>query len=362
VSVRERHEKNLTACGFERDPAQDVAIDALDDLLARLEKPRRYTWYRRVGRRGRRKMEPETGLYMWGGVGRGKTYLMDLFFECVRTRPKRRQHFHRFMYDLHARLRTLEDVRNPLDRAADDISMDIDLLCFDEFFVSDIADAMILAGLFTALFERGVTLVTTSNVPPDELYRDGLQRARFLPAIELIKTHTRVVHVAGDTDYRYKILRRAEIYHSPLDAEADENLARYFEEIAPDEGSEGGELVVEGRPIGTRRRADGVVWFDFANICDGPRGTSDYIEIARCFHTVIVSGVPQLDATKEDQARRFISLVDEFYDRKVKLILSAEVPLSQLYAGKRLSFEFTRTMSRLQEMRTDEYLALAHLP
>jgi len=238
------------------------------------------------------------------------------------------------------------------------------VICFDEFFVSDIADAMILGNLMSALFERGVTLVATSNIPPDELYRDGLQRQRFLPAIDQIKAHTRVLELEAGSDYRLRALEQAELYHSPLDEAADRSLMASFQSLAPAEGEICGpcDLEVEGRPLRCRRLAEDVVWFDFEVLCDGPRSQNDYIELAREYHTVLISGVPPLGRGKDDQARRFINLVDEFYDRRVKLVISAAKPLTELYSGGRLAFEFERTTSRLLEMQSHDYLAQGHKP
>lgn len=301
------------------------------------------------------------GMYVWGGVGRGKTFLMDLFFESLAIEEKRRVHFHRMMHEVHDRLKTLSFVENPLDKVAASIAQQTRVLCFDEFFVSDIGDAMILGGLLEGLFKRGVTLVTTSNSRPDELYKDGLQRQRFLPAIKLLNEYTDVVEMDGSTDYRLRILQKAGTYLSPDDDTAAERLNYFFDESASTSIEADADLEINGRDIRARRCAKGITWFRFADICDGPRSQADYIEIARWYPSVIISGVPRFDATCDDQARRFISLVDEFYDRRVKLILSVDVDVHELYAGKRLSFEFERTISRLIEMQSTEYLALPHL-
>lgn len=359
MSPEERYQQILEQSALQRDAAQERAVRALDDLWQRLQSPpSNGGWLRQL--LGRNRTVPETGLYMWGGVGRGKTFLMDLFFETLPFEQKLRMHFHRFMRRVHADLRALAGARNPLEGVADRFAADARVICFDEFFVSDITDAMILGELLDALFARGVTLVATSNLPPAELYRDGLQRRRFLPAIALLEQHTQVLNVDGGTDYRLRSLEQAELYHTPLDAAADESLQRSFEALAPVAGSEHEVLEVEGRPIRTRRRADDVVWFDFDALCAGPRSQNDYIELAREFHAVLVSDVPRFTSRLDDQARRFISLVDEFYDRGVKLILSAEVPLEALYAGERLRFEFERTRSRLLEMQSQAYLARDH--
>ncbi|MFT6519130.1 MAG: cell division protein ZapE [Candidatus Azotimanducaceae bacterium] len=251
---------------------------------------------------------------------------------------------------------------NPLRRIAEDFARQYRVLCFDEFFVSDITDAMILAGLLEALFAHGVVLVATSNVAPVNLYRDGLQRSKFLPAIALLEAKTKVLNVDGGVDYRLRVLQDAEIFHSPLDAAADESLARSFKSLSPDAGRPDVVLEIEGRDMITRYCGDGVVWFEFSALCEGPRSQNDYIELAMQFQTVLVSNVPQFTSLREDAARRFISLVDEFYDHNVKLILSAATPILVLYQGERLVFEFQRTESRLQEMQSQEYLAREHQP
>lgn len=357
----ERYRAAIASGTHQPDLAQAAAVQALDELHRRLidrdAKASLPRWLRSLFS----EQKPVQGLYLWGGVGRGKTWLMDLFHESLPFERKRRVHFHRFMREVHRSLKALGDVRDPLERVADDIAHDARVLCFDELYVADIGDAMILGTLFEALFARGVALVATSNQPPQDLYRDGLQRTRFLPAIAALERHTRVIEVAGETDFRLRALERAALFHTPADAAADARLAQDFERIAGDPGRADTELEVEGRPIAARRLADGVAWFDFAALCDGPRGASDYIELARTFHTVIVSGVPRMDALRDDEARRFVTLVDEFYDRNVKLALSADAPLDGLYAGERLRFEFQRTQSRLLEMQSHEYLAEPHL-
>jgi len=350
--------------GFEHDQAQAEAVEALqavhDALLANQDGfIARYR--RRLGFL-RRDKTPVKGLYLWGGVGRGKTHLMDLFYESLPFGEKRRQHFHRFMREAHRGLKRHGDRQDPLEAVADDVAREVRVLCFDEFFVSDVADAMILATLLDALFRRGVCLVATSNIPPKDLYQGGLQRQRFMPAIEALEQHTRVLNVDGGVDYRLRVLEKAEIYHAPLDESAEEIMRTTFQRLAPD-GKEGNQsLSVEGRDIPIRGEGDGVVWFDFQALCEGPRSQNDYIELAHEYHTVLLSKMPVLDREQENAARRFIALVDEFYDRNVKLIISAQAPLNSLYQGKRLEFEFRRTLSRLEEMQTREYLALPHLP
>jgi cell division protein ZapE len=301
------------------------------------------------------------GIYLWGGVGRGKTFLMDLLFGSLNLRKKKRIHFHRMMRDIHSRLKDLPDIANPLDRVAADIAAESRVLCFDEIFVSDIGDAMILGRLLEGLFERGVVLVTTSNARPADLYKNGLQRARFLPAIELLEKHTQVIELDGDIDYRLQLLQEAGTFLAPSGEDADIKLRHYFAEIASGNTVEKQVLDVLGRDVQTVRCAKGIVWFDFMDICDGPRSQEDYIELARWYPTVIISDMPVLSRQLEDPARRFIAMVDEFYDRKVKLIISAAANIDALYQGKRLQFEFSRTTSRLTEMQSNEYLHAAHL-
>ncbi|MGI9335960.1 MAG: cell division protein ZapE [Gammaproteobacteria bacterium] len=302
------------------------------------------------------------GLYLWGGVGRGKTHLMDLLFESLTVSAKLRLHFHEFMHGVHGELKTLAHRQDPLQIVADRLAAKAGVLCFDEFHVADITDAMLLGRLLDALFDRATVLVTTSNSSPDELYKDGLQRERFLPAIESIKRNTVVFHLDGATDYRLRALERAEIYHCPLDEEAEASLARSFASLSIVGGETGTALSVNGRSIPTRRCCEGVVWFDFHILCEGPRSTADYMDIARRFNTVLLGGVPRMDDRHADAALRFVHLVDEFYDRNVKLIVSADAGPAGLYSGKRLAGRFERTRSRLEEMRSHEYLARPHLP
>ncbi len=363
-----RYRADLTRDDFHFDPAQEQAVLHLqrlfDDLLARQQR-RPGLGQRLKQLMGRRTgPDPVQGLYFWGGVGRGKTYLVDTFFDCLPLERKMRIHFHRFMHRVHSELNRLKGEVNPLIRVADVLAAEAEVICFDEFFVSDITDAMLLGGLFELLFARGVVLVATSNIPPDELYRNGLQRARFLPAIELIKANCDVVNVDSGVDYRLRTLEQAEIYHYPLDEQARNNLERYFGQLASEPGQQGGRIEILGRPIEVIRSADGVVLLDFLALCDGPRSQSDYMELARLYHTVLLSGVTQMGAqtTGDDVARRFIAMVDEFYERGVKLILSADVALPELYTEGLVSFEFKRCLSRLTEMQSHDYLARPHLP
>ncbi|MBT8105475.1 MAG: cell division protein ZapE [Woeseiaceae bacterium] len=361
MNIRDAYNESLAREGHVRDEAQLAVVARLEELADRLAapQPRRGRLHRLLSRNGPR--ETRRGLYIWGGVGRGKTFLMDLFFASLDTRDKKRAHFHRMMKDVHDRLKGLGHVENPVDKVAAQIAAEVRVLCFDEFFVSDIGDAMILHRLLEGLFARGVTLVATSNSHPDDLYRDGLQRQRFLPAIDLLRRCTEIVNLGGCTDYRLRLLQKAGTYLTPDDAGAAARLESFFAESASTEVREETDLDINGRPVRACRCAKGIAWFRFGDVCDGPRSQADYIEIARWYPSVIISGVPRFDRTREDQARRFIALVDEFYDRRVKLILSASVDAHSLYAGRKLAFEFDRTVSRLMEMQTTDYLALPHL-
>ena len=363
-TLREVYERQIAERGFRADPAQLAVVSRLEALRSRLIAAHRSRaslggrLLRAIG--GRDASRAEQGLYLWGPVGRGKTWLMDLFFQSLPFAQRRRRHFHRFMHDVHAELKTLQDVEAPLETVAERLAAEVRVLCFDELFVTDIADAMILGGLFGALFRRGVTLVATSNVPPGDLYRDGLQRQRFLPAIELIERHVKVVAAGGDRDYRLRQLTQAGTYLPSGDAGTGARLRALFAELSDQGDSTDGTVEIEGRPIPVVRQSDAAVWFEFGALCGGPRSQDDYIEIARNYQSVFVSEVPVLDSLHEDEARRFIALVDELYDRCVKLVVSAAAPPPQLYRGERLVLEFQRTASRLTEMQSEEYLARQH--
>lgn len=361
----QRYQADLQNSDFTHDPAQEQAVLLLQDVYERLvaQSTSVTKGFKGFLKRLRNEpLEPVTGLYLWGGVGRGKTYLVDAFFECLPFKRKLRVHFHRFMQRVHAELASLEGEKNPLDIVAERLADEARVICFDEFFVTDIGDAMILAGLMEGLFSRGVTLVATSNIEPARLYENGLQRQRFLPAIALVEKYTKVVNVDAGVDYRLRTLQQAELYHFPLDAGADRSLEDSFVRLAPEKGKHWERIEINQRYLTCRRIADDVAWFDFKELCDGPRSPSDYIELARIFHAVLISGVPEFVPDLDDQARRFINLVDEFYDRNVKLVLAAAKPLLELYQGGQLEFEFQRTVSRLQEMQSYEYLAREHKP
>ena len=305
---------------------------------------------------------PVRGLYMWGGVGRGKTWLMDLFYQSLPGERKQRLHFHRFMLRVHEELTTLQGHSDPLEIVADRFKAETDVLCFDEFFVSDITDAMLLGGLMKALFARGITLVATSNIPPDELYRNGLQRARFLPAIDAIKQHCDIMNVDAGIDYRLRTLTQAHLWLSPLNSETREQMDKLWLALAGAPRDKAPALEINHRPLSTLGVENQTLAVSFATLCVDARSQHDYIALSRLFHTVMLWDVPVMTPLMESEARRFIALVDEFYERHVKLVVSAEVPLYEIYQGERLKFEFQRCLSRLQEMQSEEYLKREHMP
>ncbi len=354
-SVREYYEAELKTRGYQSDPAQLRAVDALqrcaDDWAA--YKDKRSNSFKKLFNRP----DIPKGVYMYGGVGRGKSFLMDCFFNAVPIRRKTRLHFHEFMREVHRELAALQGTVNPLDELGRRMSNKFKLICFDEFHVADITDAMILHRLLVALFDNGVGFVTTSNFKPDDLYPGGLHRDRILPAIELLNERMEVVNVDNGTDYRRRTLEQVPLYHTPLGPEADAAMDETFTRLAtgPDEDPV---LHIEAREIRARRRSGSVVWFDFKTLCGGPRSQNDYLEIASQFNTVMLSDVPHMPVRMASEARRFTWLVDVLYDRHVKFIMSAEVPPEQLYTEGPLAHEFPRTISRLNEMQSAEYLAL----
>jgi cell division protein ZapE len=358
----EHYNLKLKEQGFEKDPAQACAVKFLDELYHQLNKrplPSSGLWSELKKQLG---IQPSAikGLYLWGGVGRGKTWLMDIFFTSLPSDSKMRLHFHHFMQAVHDELTLLEGHKNPLKLVARNFAKQASVICLDEFHVSDITDAMLLYGLLDALFKEGITLISTSNLKPDDLYKHGLQRDRFLPAIELIKQHTHDINVDGDTDHRLRLLEKAETWYITVDDSTEQVIKARFEQMAPCDVVKNEILHINYRDIRTLYRADDVVWFDFNILCSSPRSSADYIEIARQFHTIFISHIPAMDESIDDKARRFINLIDEFYDRNIKLIVSADTLPNELYSGKQLEFEFQRTTSRLIEMRSHEYLARPH--
>ena len=352
-----RYAAGAAAGRWQDDPAQHPALRELDRLhKTLLDAPRP----RLLDRVFARTVAAPRGLYLWGGVGRGKTFLIDLFFDGLPLAHKRRTHFHRFMREVHAQLRAHAGESDPLVTIARAWRKDLRVLVLDEFFVSDIGDAMLLARLLERLFAEGVVLVTSSNAAPADLYPHGLQRERFLPAIAQIQQHCHVLCLDSPRDYRLRALTRSPVYRAPLDAGADAWLRERWDELTAGTPHEDGPLQIEGRTIPVRELAEGHAWFDFAGLCEGPRAVSDYIEIATEYHTVLLGGIPRFDRDNEDAARRFINAVDEFYDRQVNLVCTAAAAPPELYAGQKHAAAFERTTSRLIEMRSAEYLALPH--
>ncbi|MGI4812239.1 MAG: cell division protein ZapE [Janthinobacterium lividum] len=353
MNVRDYYERELAARGYRSDAAQLAAVDRLQTCFD--------AWVQYKARRSNALKrlishpEPPRGVYLWGGVGRGKSFLMDSFFSVVPIVRKTRLHFHEFMREVHRQLDELKGQADPLDALALRIAKKYRLICFDEFHVSDIADAMILYRLLDRLFKAGVQFVMTSNYKPDTLYPDGLHRDRMLPAIDLLNEHLDVLNVDAGIDYRHRTLSQVQAYHCPLGADADRALRHAYRDLVavPDESPL---LHIENRELKALRRGNGVVWFDFATLCGGPRSQNDYLELASRFHTVIVSNVPQMSPRMASEARRFTWMIDVFYDHRVKLLMSAEVPPNDLYPEGPMVHEFSRTVSRITEMQSREYL------
>lgn len=368
-----RYQQALDAGEYQADAVQRQAVTQLDQIYQALQQlpapaaanagKRRNLLSRWLGKSEEATTQrPVQGLYMWGGVGRGKTWLMDLFFHSLPGDRKLRLHFHRFMLRVHEELTELQGQENPLEIVADGFKAQTDVLCFDEFFVSDITDAMLLATLLQALFARGITLVATSNIIPDNLYRNGLQRARFLPAIDLINEYCDVMNVDAGIDYRLRTLTQAHLYLTPLNQQTQDTMDHIFLKLAGHAGEEAPVLQINHRPMPTLRAVEGVLAIDFHTLCEEPRSQLDYIALSRLYHSVMLYNVHIMGPLKENTARRFLALVDEFYERHVKLVIAAEASMFEIYQGEQLKFEFQRCLSRLQEMQSEEYLKLPHLP
>ena len=363
ASPQQRYQQRLQQDGFLPDEKQGEVVDALQHLHQQLSNMPPAVPNSLISRlfAAKKMQQPRIqGLYIWGGVGRGKTWLMDLFYQTIPEGAKQRMHFHRFMQWVHEELPRYKGQPDPLHKLAKDFSDQTKLLCLDEFFVSDIGDAMLLSGLLDGLFAYGVTLVATSNIPPSQLYSNGLQRSSFLPAIGLLETHNSVVELGGDTDFRLRYLEQAQVYHSPLSEKVTEKLNEEFRHLSFDAVVCGGFVEIAGRMIPVICRSDDVIWFGFSILCGGGRAAKDYLEIASSYHTVLLSDICIMGDEQGEQLRRFIHMVDEFYDRNIKLVISAEAEPELLYRGERMAFEYRRTASRLREMQSHEYLAKGH--
>lgn len=356
-SPEQRYSEVLSSGEFLPDEEQGAAIHALDVLWQQLIQ--RYQNSKKAFGRFRQSESPQ-GVYMWGGVGRGKTWIMDQFFEAVPFRRKMRLHFHHFMQRVHADLNSLKGQRDPLDTVADRIYKDAVVICFDEFFVSNVTDAMILSDLFQKLFERGITLVATSNIAPDGLYKNGIHRDRFLPAIDWIKKKCTVLNVDAGVDYRLRVLKQANLYVSPLTHDSEVWLANRFGALTLSSDYSEDPIMVNERPIQVRGHTEDVLWCDFTELCMKPRSPADYIELSNTYNTILLGKVPLLNDNIADATRRLIYLVDEFYDRRVKLLVTAQQSIIALYEGEKLAFEIERTRSRLLEMQSDDYLQAEH--
>ena len=355
TSVLEQYKAELASRGYQSDPAQLQAVAALDRCATE------WAGYKEQRSNALKKLinRPDIprGVYMYGGVGRGKSFLMDCFYNAVPIVRKTRLHFHEFMREVHRELADLKGTPDPLDELGRRMAKRFRLLCFDEFHVADITDAMILHRLLNALFDNGVGFVTTSNFKPDDLYPGGMHRDRILPAIALLNERLEIVNVDNGTDYRRRTMQQVKLYHMPLGPQADAEMDEAFNKLA-ESHDEDPVLHIEAREIRARRKAGGVVWFDFKTLCGGPRSQNDYLEIASQFHTLLLSDVPHMPVRMASEARRFTWLVDVLYDRRVKLIMSAEVTPEALYTDGPLAHEFPRTASRLNEMQSAEFLAL----
>ena len=357
ISPAERYAQALASGQFLPDDAQAQAVHELDRVWQELLQ--RFKASKKAFRRFRRQSSPR-GVYMWGGVGRGKTWLMDQFYESVPFRRKTRMHFHHFMQYVHRELNKLSGQRNPLDLVAEQIYKEAVVICFDEFFVSNVTDAMILSDLFQKLFTRGVTLVATSNIAPDGLYKNGIHRDRFIPTIEMVKKHCAVLNVDAGVDYRLRVLKQAQLFKTPLTHENKVWMAQRFTALTQTQVQSQEPIIINKRIVETIGHTEDVLWCEYSELCLKPRSPADFIEIANIYNTVLVSNVPHMTDYLSEGTRRFIYLVDEFYDRGVKLLLTSEDSIIDLYQGEKLAFEIERTRSRLLEMQSDDYLNSAH--
>ncbi|MFV5508255.1 cell division protein ZapE [Acinetobacter sp. 197] len=357
ISPAERYAQAISSGQFMPDEAQAMAVHELNRVW--LELIQRFKASKKAFRRFRRQTSPK-GVYMWGGVGRGKTWLMDQFYDSIPFRRKTRMHFHHFMQHVHHELNKLSGQRNPLDIVADRIYKEAVVICFDEFFVSNVTDAMILSDLFQKLFERGITLIATSNIAPDGLYKNGIHRDRFLPTIELVKKNCVVLNVDAGVDYRLRVLKQAQLFKFPLTHDHKNWIAQRFNALTQTQTRSEEPIIINNRIVETVAHTEDVLWCEFSELCLKPRSPADFIEIANIYNTVLVSNVPHLTDFLSDGTRRFIYLVDEFYDRGVKLLLTSEDNIVDIYQGEKLAFEIERTRSRLLEMQSDEYLNSEH--
>ena len=363
MDIKQAYHKAIQNQGFKPDPAQEKVIKAFYHIQKTLieNENKRSNFFSKIVKHLTRDSNPVSGLYLWGDVGRGKTWLMNLFMESLAITKKKRLHFHHFMLNIHEQLASMPNQKDPLKKIAKDYSEKYHVLCLDEFIVTNIADAMLLNGLLEALFQNGIALIATSNRIPDHLYKNGLQRERFLPAIELIKQHTRVINLDGEIDHRLELLEQTDIYICPINSSTHQYMYNQLEALATDNIIANEVITIHKRPIKTEYYADEIAWFSFNAICDAPRAAADYIELAKQFHTILLSDIPIMDEYLDDKARRFIYFIDEMYDRSVKLIISADAPAESLYTGDLLEFAFKRTLSRLTEMRSESYLSRSHL-
>ena len=357
ASPAERYTQALESGQFMPDEAQAQAVQELDRVWKELLT--RYKASKKAFRRFRRQTY-QKGVYMWGGVGRGKTWLMDQFYDAVPFRRKTRMHFHHFMQHVHKELNKLSGQRNPLDAVADQIYKNAVVICFDEFFVSNVTDAMILSDLFQKLFERGITLIATSNIAPEGLYKNGIHRDRFMPTITLVQKNCVVLNVDAGIDYRLRVLKQAQLFKYPLSSDAQSWMLERFQSLTHTQTKSNTPIMINNRVVETLGHTEDVLWCEFSELCFKPRSPADFIEIANIYNTVLVSNIPNLTDFLSEGTRRFIYLVDEFYDRGVKLLLTSEDSIIELYEGQKLAFEIERTRSRLLEMQSDEYLHSEH--